>query len=970
MSDLPENDLQRLLAEQPFVRSLAKQLVVEDADELVQQTYLRAIEDGAAGIEKPRNWLGQIVRHLAANMRRGNRRREQHHRAAAVQAMVPSAAELVAREEVRKALIAAVNRLSPPLRTVVLLRWFEGLPPRKIAELLQVPAATVSTQLQRAHERLRHLLDAEHGGDRRAWLLPLVPLAARPPLPTPPLTPALPAMTTGAIVMTIKGKMMIAAALAAAAGAWMWAGGSVEPPTAPPVATGGDNVDPAHAGTDQPPDVLASEVDDVAREVVAAKAPEPTVATTGSLIVHLRFAEDQTPAPGRMMVLVRRGLDSRFAGTRRRTDETGTIRYDDVPPGSMYVSPVNHRGKRVEIVSDEVAEVDVEVEIGMTLHGTVVDQAKRPVAGALVETTIMASADAYPEVMAVTGADGRFTIRAANKWCLVAARAEGHTASNVRFLLSKEGNTSDVELVLGNAGGSVAGVVVDAAGDPVANAAVIIGEGELSGITGRENIPPFAALARTDEHGKFLALGIVPGKQRMQSRAVGFAPWSGDCQVTAGATETVRISLHAGATIHGVVYDDAGNAANATELRIGESSDVGFVRVQSGADGSFVMSGLQAGERTIKANHDKLGKAEVTITIKAGEAATADLHLSLGFQLRGRVVDSHGNPVPRVYCECMADIPSGKPWFARAKTDAHGRFVAANCPEKGLATIRIRTSGYETLWQQGIDPKAGEVQLKLQRSASKSARMTLTVLTSDGLPVNNATVFAAHPEGGASDGVQVTDEHGRVELGPYAPGSWCVHVQHHDHASFISDERTLTANEALDLGTVTLARGGTVVVRRLGEADAKVRFFAMDVAMKGSVEFTEGGGEIRSRALAQGNYLLLTTGTGFTALAVPFAIRPGETTTVAVDVQKATEQSFSITWADAKTSRGIALKVMRDDVVMARFWARVGEDGSAVASTCLLPGSYTISALMGEPAGSTSFTVGAVASSPVVVTLR
>ena len=36
------------------------------------------------------------------------------------------------------ALVAAVNRLSPPLRTVILLRWFEGLPPRKIAELLQV----------------------------------------------------------------------------------------------------------------------------------------------------------------------------------------------------------------------------------------------------------------------------------------------------------------------------------------------------------------------------------------------------------------------------------------------------------------------------------------------------------------------------------------------------------------------------------------------------------------------------------------------------------------------------------------------------------------------------------------------------------------------------------------------------------------------------------------------------------------
>ena len=67
------------------------------------------------------------------------------------------------------------------MRTVVVLRWFEGQPPRRIAAALGVPAAIVSTQLHRALALLRQRLDAAHGGDRRA-LTPSPPVHAVPGL--------------------------------------------------------------------------------------------------------------------------------------------------------------------------------------------------------------------------------------------------------------------------------------------------------------------------------------------------------------------------------------------------------------------------------------------------------------------------------------------------------------------------------------------------------------------------------------------------------------------------------------------------------------------------------------------------------------------------------------------------------------------------------------------------------------------
>ena len=77
----------------------------------------------------------------------------------------------------------------------------------------------------------------------------------------------------------------------------------------------------------------------------------------------------------------------------------------------------------------------------------------------------------------------------------------------------KKGNTAEIELVLGPGGGTIDGLCVDAAGKPVADAVVIVGQGKVSGIPGQDHIPPFPAVTRSGADGAFRAVGIPAGEQ-------------------------------------------------------------------------------------------------------------------------------------------------------------------------------------------------------------------------------------------------------------------------------------------------------------------------------------------------------------------------------------------------------------------------------------------------------------------------
>jgi len=142
----------------------------EDALDLSQEAFARAFR-ARASLDPDRPfyaWLYQIVRRLCFNFLRdrSTRRRRLDEatpwltQEASVRASQSDPAKNAERAELRARVQAAIEKLPEREREVLVLKEFEGLRYREIAELLGVPIGTVMSRLYYARHRL-----AEHLGE-------------------------------------------------------------------------------------------------------------------------------------------------------------------------------------------------------------------------------------------------------------------------------------------------------------------------------------------------------------------------------------------------------------------------------------------------------------------------------------------------------------------------------------------------------------------------------------------------------------------------------------------------------------------------------------------------------------------------------------------------------------------------------------------------------------------------------------
>ncbi|MEQ1891250.1 MAG: sigma-70 family RNA polymerase sigma factor, partial [Planctomycetota bacterium] len=119
MSTPERNDPEALLAHGTYVRGLARELVFDAAlaRDVEQETWLAALEQAPRDPRAQRGWLAAIVRNLARKAWRSAGRRRAHEAASAeLERHVPTPAEVLEREDLRRALVEAVNALEEPYR--------------------------------------------------------------------------------------------------------------------------------------------------------------------------------------------------------------------------------------------------------------------------------------------------------------------------------------------------------------------------------------------------------------------------------------------------------------------------------------------------------------------------------------------------------------------------------------------------------------------------------------------------------------------------------------------------------------------------------------------------------------------------------------------------------------------------------------------------------------------------------------
>ena len=170
-------DVGELIAHAAWIRRLAVQLVRDEnaADDLTQDTLLAALEARPAARGSLRPWLARVLRNrIAERFRRACAALQRETEVGRAEAL-PSSAELVARGELQRRLVEAVLNLDEPARTLVLLRFYEGLEPTEIARRIGRPAGSVRGQLHRALAELRERFASDADGlDWRAAFAPLM----------------------------------------------------------------------------------------------------------------------------------------------------------------------------------------------------------------------------------------------------------------------------------------------------------------------------------------------------------------------------------------------------------------------------------------------------------------------------------------------------------------------------------------------------------------------------------------------------------------------------------------------------------------------------------------------------------------------------------------------------------------------------------------------------------------------------
>ncbi len=240
----PQHEVAReLAANAEALRSLARDLVGPGmANDLVQETALRALRSPPPEPHGLGAWLATILRRLAGNHHRDTRRRLAREAAAQrTDALHPPADEEVARREQLQALTRSLWRLPEPYQSVLVWRYFENLTPKQIAADKQLPLATVKSRLQRGLAMLRTELDR---GDDGSWRARLAFAIAVPSLSTPALA--------ATVIMTPTTKLFAAAAVLAAVACLVFVLDPGVPPLAPAVpGTRSATVVAVEAGSDE-----------------------------------------------------------------------------------------------------------------------------------------------------------------------------------------------------------------------------------------------------------------------------------------------------------------------------------------------------------------------------------------------------------------------------------------------------------------------------------------------------------------------------------------------------------------------------------------------------------------------------------------------------------------------------------------------------------------------------------------------
>lgn len=801
-----------LLSNADFVRCLARRLIFDRdlSAEVAQQTMVAALERSPSTDLPLKPWLARVTRNIASKALRGEVRRTRRESLAALRGGVPSTQEVVEREEARRRVVDAVIALKEPYRSAILLRYYEDLSTREVAERLGVPLETARTRVKRGIERLRSRLDASFGGDGQGWCLALVPVAGLKIGALGEAAAGAAAVAPGSFLAAAKVKLGAAALVLAASlvvivsivdfgrdDSDQRAGQGDRAALQPASGTGGG--------------VAAAEASGPAGEEEAAPArPEKELvaaAETHSVFGKVVHAETGDPLPG--VRLVADNCDQMIYRTDLPfavTDETGAFRIDGIPWEwfSLHLDEdflrIRNWGHSYSAMDRHDAPRIIEAEPGNHLLVRVVRSDGRPAPRARL--TIGSSDGGGFGAKGAYYCDdrGHFMIReirAKHTVGLVVRSEDG--AEMARPVLVDPGIEGRNEVTVRlEAGRPVRGLVTDRAGEPLEgieiNRSAIFPEGSgfdalffptTNGYVTDFAENPNACKVLSGKDGSFVLDGLVPGEYRFSTRSEESKSATVDFTLPAdrpGSGEIIRFVLEKSVHLAVRVVDESGRpvpkAILNVDVRLPDQPFFSRYRVKAEDDGTLrfpqclwsgISSSWSKGEIILSA--EAYGyQPEVLRSVSPGDGVVSVV-MRQGGAVSGRVLASPGDRAVESFtvaweCESFEPVPGegisfrahqagGNPWIVTVD-DAAGDFRFDGLPS-GRQTLTFRAEGYLEKKVVVTVPAPGETVDGLCVVLTPAAALEGVVIDADrDVPlvraevtplVRNAVDPATYPEG-------------------------------------------------------------------------------------------------------------------------------------------------------------------------------------------------------------------------------
>lgn len=327
-----------------------------------------------------------------------------------------------------------------------------------------------------------------------------------------------------------------------------------------------------------------------------------------------------------------------FPAVLARSDAAGAFTVW-VPEGVLVIE-ASAKGWSSGDASAIAPSAKVVVRLGWesVVVGRVVDASTQAaVEGALVAVSGVDTAD---EVKVRSGADGAFRAEGlAHGRHVVTATAPGRRGVSPSFLISP-GETSDEIVVQVQRAPRVFGrVVVAGSGAPCSD-----GEVDLS-----DPVSDTLLVAVTDASGVVRFDAVPSGSWELKVTCAGRDGSGAPKQLVVGDADVLDalFPVAEAITIRGVVVDASGAPiAGATVYgRPARVEEPESPTATTGADGSFALAPVKAGDWTLDVSHASFADGSAKASVGSSDVSSVRVVLARGSTLFGRVVDESGAPV-------------------------------------------------------------------------------------------------------------------------------------------------------------------------------------------------------------------------------------------------------------------------------------------------------------------------------------